>query len=181
MHAQQWQRAIHGRRADIAEQREDIILVDQLQGVADRKTGLVLVVIGRDHDASAVDAARVVDGKQVGHGAAIELDAQRSRARRKVRGHAEADFPLGDALSMNIRGAGAFFLRERHRAEEHGHEQSGKQGDAPRTQPDRDRPRWACFLPRGEQPCDSRAAKSGYEFPLCNGGDHSDQSRRSQI
>ncbi len=81
MHLQQRQGSVHRRCADVAEQREGIVFVHQLQRVADCEIGLVLVIIGLDHDASAINAAGVVERKQVGHGATIEFDAKRPRAR----------------------------------------------------------------------------------------------------
>ena len=124
MHLQQRQGPVHGRCADIAEQREDIVFSHQLQRVADCEVGLVLVVIGLDHDPSAVDAAGVVERKQIGHGATIEFDADRPRACRKIRRHAEADFALAGVLPIGI-GAGRFVLRRGRIAEERGREQEG--------------------------------------------------------
>ena len=118
MHLQQRQGPVHGRCADIAEQREDIVFIHQLQRVADYEIGLVLVVIGFDHDPSAVDAAGVVEWKQVGHGATIEFDAERLRTCRKIRRHAESDFALGSV-------AGCFVLRRGRITEECGREQEG--------------------------------------------------------
>jgi hypothetical protein len=76
----------------------------------DCEIGLVPVVIGLNDDPSAVDAAGVVEWKQVGHGATIEFDAERPRACRKIRRHAEADFALAGVLPIGI-AAGRFVLR----------------------------------------------------------------------
>src|ERR1700751_889296 len=63
MHLQQRQGPIHGRCADIAEQREDIVLIHQLQRVANCEVGLVAVVIGLDRDPSAVERPRALAEK----------------------------------------------------------------------------------------------------------------------
>ena len=117
MHLQQRQGPVHGRCADIAEKREDIVFIHQLQRVADCEVGLVLIVIGLDHDPSAGNAASIVERKQIGHGATIEFDAERPRTCRKIRRHAEADFALAGV------GAGRFVLRRSRIAEERGREQ----------------------------------------------------------
>ena len=124
MHLQQRQRPVHGRCPDIAEQREDIVFIHQLQRIADCEIGLVLVVIGLDDDTPAVDAAGVVEWTQVGHGATIEFDAERARTCRKIRRHAEADFALAGDLPIDT-GAGRFVLRQGRIVEEHGREQEG--------------------------------------------------------
>ena len=134
-HPQQRQRPVHGRCAHIAEQREDVVLVHQLQCVADRKVGVVLVVIRRNHDASAVDTPGVVDRKQVGHGAAIEFDAERTGAPRKVRRHAQADFASAGTLAIGACGACCGFLRWGKINEERGREQEGQRQHTPRAEP----------------------------------------------
>jgi len=128
MHLQQRQRPVHGGCADIAEQREDIVFIHQLQRVADCEIGLVLVVIRFDHDPSAVDAAGVVEWKQVGHCATIEFDAECPRTCRKIRRHAEADFALTSV-------AGRFVLRRGRITEERGGEQEGQREHTSRAEP----------------------------------------------
>ena len=125
MHLQQRQGPVHGRCADIAEQREDIVFIHQLPRVANCEAGLVPVVIGFDHDPFAVDAARVVERKQVGHGATIEFDAERPRACREIRRHTEADCALTGVVPIGIC-AGRFVLRRGRIAEERGREHEGQ-------------------------------------------------------
>jgi hypothetical protein len=120
MHLQQRQGPIHSRCADIVEQRKDIVVIHQLQRIANCEAGFVTVVIGLDHDPAALDAARVVERKQVGHGATIEFDAERPRACREISRHAKPDCALTGVVLV-----GRFALRPGPIAEERGREDEG--------------------------------------------------------
>ena len=76
----QRQRGQAGRRADVAEQGEHVVL-DELVGVRLAALGLVSVVGGAQLDRHAVDAARGIDHVEVDPAALVHLDAQlRGRA-----------------------------------------------------------------------------------------------------
>ena len=87
-----------GRCADLADQREDLVLADQALGVGDRCLRLVAVVEGDEFELPAADAAGGVGLGEGGSDAALHLDAEFGRRSGESRRLAEDDAIDGDAV-----------------------------------------------------------------------------------
>ena len=89
----QERQAARGRGgADVVEEQEHVVVIDQANRVVDRRDGIVAVVVRLDDDLAAVDAALAVDLCEIRHRPAIEFDAQRPARPREGGGHADHDF-----------------------------------------------------------------------------------------
>src|SRR5262249_38262105 len=88
---EQRQDAGHGRRADVAEEQQGVVLTEQRARVGDGGCGIVAIVVGTEDDAAAVDAARAVDLGEAGRGTAIQFDAEAVRGAGEGGGHADDD------------------------------------------------------------------------------------------
>ena len=73
---QERQNPRYGRRTDIAEQREHLIVQRQLYRVFDTGVRLITIVVGLEDNLAAVDAAGAIDMVETGHGATIEFNTQ---------------------------------------------------------------------------------------------------------
>ena len=85
------------RRADIAEEREDLVLQHQGHRVLDRRIRLIAVVIGFEDNSSASDAALTVYVLEVGAGPAVELYAEAAGGTGECGGRAEHNLAVGHA------------------------------------------------------------------------------------
>ncbi len=88
---QQRQHARHRRRADVAEQHEGVVLLDEADGVVDGGDGVIAVVVGLQDDVVPADAAGAVDLGEAGQGAAVQLGAQAGRRPLERGRHAHDD------------------------------------------------------------------------------------------
>src|SRR5438309_2724662 len=73
------ERARERRRADVVREKEDLLLLDELDRVLDARSRLVPVVERDDRDRAAVHTAALIDFAVVGQRAAIELDPEARR------------------------------------------------------------------------------------------------------
>ncbi len=89
MPLQERQAARRRGRAHVIEEQKYLIGVDEASGVFDRRSGVVTIIVRLDGDLTAMDAAQAVDMLEIGHGAAIKLDAQAFAGPGKGRGHAQ--------------------------------------------------------------------------------------------
>ena len=90
-------RRLAGRRADIAEQREHAVLLDQFFGGGGGARRIVAVVLADQRDLAAVDAAGGVDLLEVGLAAGLDAQSQAGGRSRLGVGHADLDSVGGDA------------------------------------------------------------------------------------
>ena len=83
--------AARGRRADRADQREDLVLLDQPGGLGDRAIGIVAIVPADQFELAAVHAALGVDLGEGGEDALPHALAERRRRTLERGGLTEQD------------------------------------------------------------------------------------------
>src|ERR1051325_5349860 len=93
-----WQVRHAGRRSDIAEQREDLVLLNELAGRGRRERGLVMVVLRYELEPTPVHAALRVHIVEVLLDAIAHLNAELRGRSAEHRRLAEYDFVGGDAV-----------------------------------------------------------------------------------
>ena len=115
-------RGLRGRRADRADQREDLVLADQLLGRLDRLVGFVAVVAGDERELAPLDPAR-----RIGLGEGGEQSRAHPLSERRSRSVERRGLSEQDRVGAHAR-LGESRRRERREAEQRRGEDSAAPG-----------------------------------------------------